>query len=512
PAQSKSSWEEWWTLNKWEYTSTGRRGATITGAEGGSATGGEERGLLTKFLVECLKHEYFDIRSAAALALGKAGDKSAVPELIKLLKDSNPDVREGAAIALGILKDPEVIAPLVKEVLENPETAKDSRLRSCAAMALGFIGDKAATTPLIEVYNKNTKDFEVRAAAIAGLGLLKDESAVPNLYQIMTSAGLDDQLRAYAASALGKCGFKEFTIPMAGGKAKTISVVDKLLELLYNERSDQIRQSCVLALGPLGDEKQFEAVYKILQGDKDQMVQNFATMVLPRLAKTDKLRAATLEALSRVLTGRNHSGRGFGALAIGLLGEPTGAAALRKSFHSESDPSIREACALGLGLLKDKSFLSELQGAIMGTSDAKLRGYCCLALGMIGDREAVPVLQDVLKQAMTPEVKAAAAIALSQIGDRQAIPILVEMLKDKSGYVKNSTVVALGYFRDLSTVKALRECYDDIASNNETKAIVIASGLGYIVDRFERPILKQLAIDFNYTLGAAMVGRVMRWF
>jgi len=71
-------------------------------------------------LIEALKDGDSDVRGSAANALGKIGDKSAVPQLIEALNfdhstdffDDSTEVRRAAAEALGEIGDESAIKPL----------------------------------------------------------------------------------------------------------------------------------------------------------------------------------------------------------------------------------------------------------------------------------------------------------------------------------------------------------------------------------------------------------------
>ncbi|MHC5019049.1 MAG: HEAT repeat domain-containing protein [Planctomycetota bacterium] len=501
PKQSNTSWKQWWELNKWNYTSAAQASVILSGSSAKDIPTEDEAGQaktqLTKWLLEQCGHDFFDVRSAAALALGKSGDKTATEKLVEMIDDDNRDVRESAVLALGLMKDVTQVPVLSAKVLKGAAFKDDKRLRAAAAIAMGFIGSKSATPELAEVMTK-TKDKEVQYGCIAGLGLLKDESALPHLYALLANRKLDDDLRAYAATAIGKSGFATFNYTK-GKKTREIKVVDELVKTLKTAKKERLlRQSCVQAIGALEATDKFQDIYTALDADRDQQVRDFSALVLARLGKKagGKHAQAARARLEKLLKGRNHSSRGYAALALGLLGDQQSSIALRRSFENESDPSQKSACAVGLGLLKDTSAVSQLQGALMASNNAELRGYCCIALGLIGDSKAVGLLKQTLESALVPEVKAAAAIALASMGDQTAIPVLEKSLKERSNYVRQSTIVALGYFRNTRTITPIRKVYDDDKTNNEVRAICIVS-LGYIIDRFDRPVFKTLATDFT---------------
>jgi HEAT repeat protein len=144
-------------------------------------------------LSAALKDEEWDVRQAAARALGKIKDPRAVKPLIAALKDEKWDVRQAAAEALG-----EIGAPAVEPLIATLKD-KDSDVRQAAAEALGKIGDAHAVEPLIAALKD--KDSDVRQAAAYALGEIQARRAVEPLF-----GALKDELwcvRQAAAEALG---------------------------------------------------------------------------------------------------------------------------------------------------------------------------------------------------------------------------------------------------------------------------------------------------------------------
>ena len=96
-----------------------------------------EREKAVELLIKALKDSDSDVREAAALALGKIGDKRTVEPLIKALKDSNRWVCAFAALALGKIGDKRAVGPLIKALKDS-----NKAVRNAAVWALGEIGDK----------------------------------------------------------------------------------------------------------------------------------------------------------------------------------------------------------------------------------------------------------------------------------------------------------------------------------------------------------------------------------
>ena len=84
-----------------------------------------------------LKSKNWQVRQAAAEALGRIGSKEAVPHLIEALKDEDWNVRFKAAEALGEIGSKEA-APHLIEALKD----ENLNVRKAAAEALGEIGSK----------------------------------------------------------------------------------------------------------------------------------------------------------------------------------------------------------------------------------------------------------------------------------------------------------------------------------------------------------------------------------
>ena len=493
---SETLWEQWWKFNQWNYTRVGRRATQVSGEDAGAgAATGDSAAVL--FLKTALGDAYYDVRSAACIGLGKSADLTVSDKLALLVDDTNATVQESAILALGMVKHTGNIPQLMR-VFENPGKY-NVRLQAAAALALGFVGDQAATPRLLEIL-KRGGDEEVRAAAIVALGLLKDRSAFEPLYEIITrmTGKQNDVVRAYAVTALGKLGIAEY-LPAEGKKA--IVTAEVLGSLLRADKSDEVQESAVLALGALGDEGNVRELVWALGKARDPMVRNFSMVAAARLAKTDATQAIVRRELEKVLVeGREYTGKGFAALALGLLGDPAAAGILRRTFQTESDPSPKAACAIGLGLLKDKESRHLIASQIAIARDASLRGYCCVALGLIGGDDAVPDLRKILETERNPELCAAAAIALANVGDRASMETLRKSLTDKNhkSYLSMTTVLALGYFRDDAVVPDLVK-YFETEKNNEVRAITTVA-IGYIADKSDRPILKLVATDFNYLL------------
>lgn len=141
-------------------------------------------------LANALKGTNRDLRQAAAEALGRMGDQSAIEHLVEALSDEDQWVREAALYALNLLNwkpanDTELVLKAV--ILQRWETAvlfdavafqplammlNSDNPETCKSVvaALAQIGDKRATEPLAEMMHHPNKG--VRAATAQALRTL----------------------------------------------------------------------------------------------------------------------------------------------------------------------------------------------------------------------------------------------------------------------------------------------------------------------------------------------------
>jgi HEAT repeat protein len=135
------------------------------------------------------------IRLKAVYELGMTGDKAAVPLLLSALEDPDPEV--GAAAAMAIAQtDPDGQL----EQMKNGLSAASPALRGNAALALGFIKNKASLDLLL-VALASEKDVQVKKRVIQGLAEMGMTAAVPGLEE---AARNDPQVRPEVDAALSR--------------------------------------------------------------------------------------------------------------------------------------------------------------------------------------------------------------------------------------------------------------------------------------------------------------------
>lgn len=163
-------------------------------------------------LIEALNDDDLALRTSAVAALARAGrPKSDGPantpvlaELNRALRDRRPPVRLGAAQALQTIAVPDANATLIALLQNDPGAPDDpdmrDNIRSAAALALGFPGNRPAVAPLIRALSDTSGDVvDAAQKALAAIG----PAATDALIAVMQKGSTD---ALYASRALAAQG------------------------------------------------------------------------------------------------------------------------------------------------------------------------------------------------------------------------------------------------------------------------------------------------------------------
>jgi HEAT repeat protein len=186
----------------------------------------------THDLITLLADRSPDVRSAAARAIGKAGDAMAVPHLLAALTAVRPLPSGIVGMALLDLGTP-ALAALRTALEPGPAPA-----RALAAGLLGHHGDLPSTPALTALLDEADAAVEVRLAAAEALGRIGAPQAGASLSRVTVLAS-DHTLRRTAAEALGRIG------DPAGASALVAGMTAADLD---------VRTACADALAAIGPE------------------------------------------------------------------------------------------------------------------------------------------------------------------------------------------------------------------------------------------------------------------
>jgi HEAT repeat protein len=246
-------------------------------------------GAAIKLLVPALKDEDSTVRTTAAEALSRIGDKHIVEPFIEALKDSEPKVRAIAAETLGNLGDARAVERLTVLFKDNqPEVC-------CAAIeAIVSLGAKDAAQELRKA-RKHYKCRPVILAADFALAMLAgDEAAFGSVLKALNDD--NPEVRRCAARLLGKTGRKEVVEPLIKSMDKWIrqdilqslklmgkTAMDELCRI-SGGKDEALRELALEALSAIGGLEALDILVASLR-DKKEGIRGLAAQGLARIGK-----------------------------------------------------------------------------------------------------------------------------------------------------------------------------------------------------------------------------------
>lgn len=210
------------------------------------------------------------IKARIIANLGNLKAKEVVPEIINALKDDEWIIKITACRALGKIGDKRATYPLIKKLQDKEENWS---IKLAAAESLAKISDPSAFEPLIEILRYECiidrkklsppipksvgSDDEVLerryVCAIVDLCLADTKKYVPHLMKYLKKEKVNSKLKFYFAEILARLGEKE--------------VVPILIEYLKKSENGLIREGCAILLGDLQDKRAIEPLKQALKDD-----------------------------------------------------------------------------------------------------------------------------------------------------------------------------------------------------------------------------------------------------
>ena len=498
------TWLSWWGWNKLKYFDYRKmqiergRGPSTGVAEDENpehpdAWRGEIRAKYTPLMIEALGDEDEEVRTSAAVALGKWRVKSAIDALVKMRVRGKPrQVREAALLGLILMRDPALLPYLNRIAMDGNE--KD-RMRGYALLGIGLIDDEISTDTLLAFLSprnakvrrtlpgSDRKRRDLLCAAICGLAWRKDPALGDKLLALSRNPRLLPEVRAYALAVVGKVGAE--------------APVPALLQVLARDKSEHLRRSAAVALGTLGaqDAGALAALERSLLVDKDRIVRHFATLSLGKIGGPE-----AFAILSRYFPQANSEGRSFFLIAFGLCGEPGAVPALEKVLEAGGNARDRAAAALALGLTRDRKGTEKMRAAFADARDWLLKEATMLGLGLLDDKVSAEPIKDVLQNTRPPSVRSSAALSYSLLRPWSANRVLGDILRTATSTITLSNISQImGFLPSREAAGQLATLYEDEKLQRQARAFALVA-LGSLGDPEPIPILVRIGFDLNYML------------
>lgn len=527
PSSPITRWETWWANNKYlhlrlgEGMREGPSGPVTQGAGDRARTGGDGppperdrarlraeidelvRELLVPLFVEGLSDDSFEVRTAAAVALGKTGDPAGYEPLVRSReKDTHQDVRDSAILGLGLLGQQKAV-PYLDAVLRDEKAT--TRHRSFAAFSLGLVGGPDASKALVTFMHlggeeagglRHRGDPPLLASCFLGMGFAGDPSALATLRRAGEDRGYDIGIRAFCWLALGKLGDRA-SLPV-------------FVRAVRDRGTDsELRRAAAVVLQRLATAKDAEAVEALsfaVRNDNDPVTRHFAAVALGTMADEE-----IVADLRKWFPRCDDRDRVFVALALALAHDAESAPVLRKALRDERNDSERGGLAIALGLLPDRGAREVLEAQVKDAGSVWPRGYAALAIGMARISEAAPVLRKELVETNDPRLRVNLAVGLGLLQDAEAKKWFLATLRDRAKgtlYDRAGAAMAMGILRMNSAVPDLVAVYRDKSEKEMLRAFSVVA-LGVLADPSDPPKLARFTVDSDYSLRTDPLNEVM---
>lgn len=531
------------------------------------------RGKVVPVLLHTLRTESSTlIVPACLIALAKIGEAQSPSDLrlaeaiLPHLASEDQTIQETAAIALGILGELRDIPWLEAIVGSDVRTLRgagvrvespiSARTRAFAAFGLGLIGQRAQAADRHLVVQVLMRHYErerhaqvgrdVAVACLNSIGLTPlpfHEGATKTVD--LRSMSLDWPARtrqeqiAWLANPLGLAAVPELDraqVPIALARlcadvpASRLKeqVLANLIELVRTSGGQPLlQQSCILALGQLGDcdgdridTAIRAALLECAHDSSDAQSQYFAFMALARTAgrpgtgigsplaglEGDEDPRAILRTVMR--NGRTNA-RSWAALSLAVLeheleengqdGSLESKAALRVALARAKAPAEIGALAIAVGLARDSQSTGIMRDVFKRTSEPEARGFVAIGLGLLGDRASTGLIVDVARKSRyQPDMLKSVGTSLALLGDREIVPELVSMLGAATGLSSLAGISsALATIGDVRSIDALIALLEDEEKSDRARGFA-AAALGMIADKQTLPWNAKFAIGINY--------------
>jgi len=492
------TWHVWWGYNQFKVIDFRRRQkerrGPVTGegeAKGPDAWRLELRERVVPVMREALKDDDKEVRTAAAVALGKYRTTAAIEDLKTLYRtDGVDEVKEAALQGLLLMGDPGLFDFFESIIRDQGE---ELRLRGFAMMGMGRIGDEKSRKYLLDFFDardarqqalvpKSTGDIrQFLIAALVGLQMTGDATLGETFLRFARDKRFDEDVRAYAVNCLGKVHAKD--------------KLPDVFDLLRKDESDQIRRSAAVVAGVLAEREDAAAVKALspaMSKDKDKVVRHFATISLGQVGGEE-----AFSRLKRYYRYADKEERGFFHLAFAFSGHPEAAPILEK-YLDAADADEAAAAVLGFGILGDATKAPLLRKVLADSRSWILLQSSVIALGMLNDVASTPAIEPILVNKTQPAVRMAAAVAYALLRQHEAVKVFCELLRDSDTvFMRNAIAQVMGRLASPTAADPLLAICSDVNVQRQTRAYALVA-LGMLADTADYPVFPELAFDTNY--------------
>jgi len=392
-------------------------------------------------LLERLKDEP-QVAVLAAGALAKIGDRSAFEALLELLGEPDPSLRQAVISALnsiGHTERPKRIAQYLKH--QNP------LVRESAVKIAGYFVYEECVELLLESCKDESEN--VRYAAIQSMPFIEDRMA---FHMIVSALQTDTpRVRAAAAYALGqveekdaayyiKEAFKDkdpwvrYFAAKAAGENRDPNLMQPLSEMIKKDPAHQVRIAAIEAMGNIGGTEAVTVLADLLKEENVDIVRT----AIGALGNIDHP-----ESMGHVISALYYPQRVIKLEAVRALGKKGGREAvyaLKKLFASEKDELVLQEVVESLYQIGDKNAITAL---VELGSDKARRNLCVAKLSQVMGVPLQWIAEGLSHE--DPAIRCVVVDILARVKHPDATEAMLKALDDPDPKVRLSAVNALGY-------------------------------------------------------------------
>jgi HEAT repeat protein len=397
-------------------------------------------------LVRLVEEDDRDLLVVAASALARIGDQRAFEPLLRLIGDGETAVRQAAVGALNSLGSPELAARIVS-LLDSP----DRNTRESAVRIAGYFGYPECADTLIA--RANDADEGVRAAAIEHLGYLDD----PRVPQVLLDALREGTPRARSAAAHALAYVVEpgtvdalrhalhdgdawvrYFAATSLGRRRDADAFEDLASAARSDRARQVRVAAVEAIGAINGGRAVELLSELIAVEDSDL----ATAALRALGATDA--EAAVPVLCAALRAHDARRRIAAADALACAVSVEGVEALAWTACADADETVSTAAIAALGSIAScrPAFAeASVHALIKVGDDVNARSRAVAAL-LRTPASAIPALGDVLLWTES-SARLIAVEVLGRMARPAASAYVVQALDDRDAAVRQRAITAL---------------------------------------------------------------------
>jgi HEAT repeat protein len=404
----------------------------------------DDRG--TRRLLDAVDRVSSDCLSGLARVLGWIGGSAPQRALARML--GQPAVR--AQVIEALVRHGTGVVDLIVEQLE----ADELEVRQAAAVALGRIGDRRATSGLVTAL----QDRELAVAAAGALARIGDSAAFDALIRLVGDP--DSTIRQATIAALNSIGHAD---------------MPRHVLTLLDDESPLVRESAVKIAGYFGYAECLDHVLERCS-DTSEAVRRAAVEQLPMF---DDARA--IERMARALSSDTPPVRAAAAAAFARADADVAVGPLLAALH-DSDSWVRYFALRSLGACQRAELADPVRDRLENDAAGQVRLAAIDVLGRLQPPGILSVLEPLAMSDDADEARAAIR-AMRHVADPLAQPQLERLLHAPDDWRREEAVSAIAQRGGRTAVETLQ--WTAAAEQSASVANAAIDGLGMLAARDE---------------------------